>query len=369
MRRLLLSTKEVMFMNIQPNVFAVGNDYQIIVTCDKEALLWIKIGDKCFYDDINGVMRTETDDHRLTVPMELLDREKQYTVFYREMIDRKTYCPVSAEEQSETFEFHPLTSQNFRAYCIADAHYMFKIPISAFEAYGGADVLLMCGDTPNDLSLRENLRRFNELTFAMSKGQIPVLFARGNHDLRGRYAEYFHEYTPNVAGKTYYTFRMGPIWGIVLDCAEDKEDEHHEYAGTCNCYEFRRRQVDFIKDVISRSDEEYLAEGIQYKVVISHIPFSLALFGFEKELYEEWTSLLKDNVKPDLMISGHTHSQEIILPENDERVPCPLVITSDVSYGDDYYAGAGFEFSPEQITVTFTDRYEKILGITELPSA
>ena len=57
MRRLLLSTKEVMFMNIQPNVFAVGNDYQIIVTCDKEALLWIKIGDKCLY--VNIVIPTE----------------------------------------------------------------------------------------------------------------------------------------------------------------------------------------------------------------------------------------------------------------------------------------------------------------------
>ena len=37
-----------------PAVFAVGKEYQISVLISCEALMWVKVGDECYYDASNG---------------------------------------------------------------------------------------------------------------------------------------------------------------------------------------------------------------------------------------------------------------------------------------------------------------------------
>ena len=34
------------------------------------------------------------------------------------------------------------------------------------------------------------------------------------------------------------TFRLGNLWGILLDCGEDKNDDRPEYGGTICCHAF-----------------------------------------------------------------------------------------------------------------------------------
>lgn len=43
-----------------PAVFAVEDTYQIMVRTDEEALVWVEIGDQCFYDHSNGILRSNT---------------------------------------------------------------------------------------------------------------------------------------------------------------------------------------------------------------------------------------------------------------------------------------------------------------------
>ena len=43
-----------------PTVYAVGKNYQIIVPVTKECVMWVKVGDRCFYDDSNGILRSLT---------------------------------------------------------------------------------------------------------------------------------------------------------------------------------------------------------------------------------------------------------------------------------------------------------------------
>lgn len=45
---------------------------------------------------------------------------------------------------------------------------------------------------------------------------------RGNHENRGAYAQHWLDYFPTPTGETYYTFRRGPAFFIVLDGCEDK---------------------------------------------------------------------------------------------------------------------------------------------------
>ena len=233
------------------------------------------------------------------------------------------------------YNFRPVSDTGcVRAYHISDAHNWAEGPIKAAETFGDIDFLILNGDIPEHNGSVEKCRTIYELTSEIAKGEIPTVFARGNHDLRGLFAERFWECTPTDQGKTYYTFRLGSIWGMLLDCGEDKVDEH----------------------------EEYLAEGVQYRMVISHCPITYRMqkpFDIEEEIYTEWTKLLREHVHPDVILNGHIHRLNYICPgdELDERnQPCPVVIGA-AKEGHEYYAGTGFIFDKGAMEVYFTDNH------------
>ena len=76
-------------IKIAPAVFAVNHDYQIMMYTDDQCLMWVKVGDKTYYDEDNGILRSCTKVHRVIVPMEELDAAKSYTVCLRYIINRK----------------------------------------------------------------------------------------------------------------------------------------------------------------------------------------------------------------------------------------------------------------------------------------
>lgn len=346
---------------LAPAVFAVNRDYHIMMYPSAPCLMWVKVGDKVYYDEINGILRSLTTVHKVVVPMEELDAAGSYTLCLRYTIDRKPYFPEIEPVQELTFEFRPVTNKkNVRAYQIADAHNWLEGPVTAGKAYGDIDFLILNGDIPDYNSAPEKCITVYELASELTGGNIPVVFARGNHDMRGLYAEQFHECSPTDNGKTYYTFRLGGIWGIILDCAEDKLDTHEEYGGTLCCHPLREKETEFMKDVIARADEEYLAEGITHRVVICHNPFTrhlVRLFDIEDEIYTEWVRLLREYIHPDVILCGHMHRLEVVRPgdEADHRnQPCPMII-GNTKNGKEYFAGTGFEFTEEGIVVTATD--------------
>lgn len=343
-----------------PAVFAVNKEYQIMVPVEKPSLMWVQVGDRKFYDAANGIMRSIAEVHRISVPMDILDEAGGYTVCEKEIIERKPYFTETKETSYYKFSFRPVKkTSNIRAYHIADAHNNVKGPVAAAETFGNIDFLIMNGDIPDHSGSIRNFNTVYEIAAAVTKGEIPIVFARGNHDLRGFFAEKFAEYTPSDRLNTYYTFTLGAIWGIILDCGEDKGDDHPEYGGTVACHDFRKNQIDFIKDVIKNKENEYEQDGVKYKLVISHNPFTYLQkppFDIEREVYSKWAELLKENIKPDLMISGHIHKFYVKQPGDDMDhlgQPCPLVVGSAVKGG--YFAGAGFVFGEDEILIEMTD--------------
>lgn len=346
-----------------PAVFAVNRDYHIMLYPSGPCLMWVKVGGKVYYDESNGILRSCAKVHRVIVPMKELDEAKRYVVCLRYIIDRKPYFPEIESVQEFEYIFRPVTdSKSVRAYHIADAHNWSEGPIMAAQTFGNMDFLILNGDIPEHNGSVDKCRTIYELISEITKGEIPTVFARGNHDLRGLFAEKFWECTPTDNGKTYYTFRLGSIWGMILDCGEDKVDEHPEYGGTICCHDFRIKETNFIKDVIFRANEEYLAEGITHRVVICHCPFTFRQnppFDIEEDIYREWTRLLREHVHPDVIVNGHMHYLEIIAPgdEHDHRnQPCPVVIGSE-KQEQEYFAGSGFVFDEAGIKVYFTDNH------------
>ena len=348
---------------VTPVVFAVGREYQIMLPAECECIMKVEVGGRVYCDASNGVMRSRCLVHKVTVPMEELDRAGAYRVCLQRVADRKHKLSEMGRCESREFAFFPVRGENVRCYHIADNHGLVREAVDAAAAYGKIDFLILNGDLVNNFSEEAAVWKAYELASAVTAGKIPVVMVRGNHDARGKYAESYADYFPTDNGSTYFTFRLGNIWGLALDCGEDKEDSHPEYTGLVCCHEFRLRQTEYLRKVIAEARTEYEAADVAHKLVVCHVPFTAhgeGVFDIEREIYDEWVRLLREHVKPELILSGHEHVWEVYeagSAKDSYGQPCPTLVGSALkrSEGGSFFAGAGLEFIPGGVRATCTD--------------
>ena len=323
-----------------PCVYAVGNEYQIVINTLEHGMCWVEAGGEKFNDSVGGLIRTETLLHRVSVPMQVLDSAKGYRVCFRALADRKPYFPEPGPLKERFYPFRPVdTAKELNIYMLADTHSQVDAPVRAAGYFGDAlDVLIMNGDIPTASQSHEDIRSIFDITSAVTHGSIPVVFARGNHDYRGRYATDLPMYIGNNNGDTWFTFRLGSLWGMVLDCGEDKEDSCPEYGGMVDCHSMRLKETRFIEGVVADAENEYLAEGVENRLIITHVPFCAEcvycgqeVFNIENELFTGWTQLI-NRIKPHAMLCGHMHFTRVVLPGTDDMrmgAEFPVVICSE----------------------------------------
>jgi len=360
-----------------PTVFAVGQMYQIFIPFNCEVIVRIRVGEREFCDESNGILRSGNPIHQIEVPMELLDAAKAYTVSYRVMLERKPYFPVSEEPVEMIFAFKPVTGDTIRIYHIADTHNMPELPQRAGAWFGDElDLLILNGDIPDFLDKVENFNTTFEIAAAVTGGHIPVVFARGNHDARGLLAERFADYTPTCGGHTYYTFRLGSLWGMVLDCGEDKDDTHPEYGGTVCFHDFRLRQTDFIRRTIQNRACEYAAPGVKHRIVVCHIPFTCRYtppFDPDPGIYAEWTRLMREEIEPEVFIFGHHHVTEIWRKGSERDAygqPCDAVVGASPVLSPDpekrAFVGTALTLSEDGVHVVFSDHNGAVVSEADI---
>jgi len=356
-------------LKFHPTVFAVGESYQIFIPVKCACLAWVKVGDLTFYDHSNGVLRSDTLLHKIEVPMSELDTAKKYTVCLSIMIERKPYFSQTGETFEAEYSFTPPTDLPIRIYQIADAHGLIKAPVDAAkkfeEEFGKIDVLVLNGDVIEHSGEIEKFDNFFAIASDITGGSVPTVFSRGNHDTRGIYAERLADYSPTSNGRSYYSFKLGALWGLVLDCGEDKADSHPEYGGTVVCEAFRREETEYIKSVIKNKKNEYGRADIKKRIIICHHPFTKrqpSPFNIEEDTYSLWGELMAKSIEPDVMMSGHLHKIEIALPGDEGDVlghPCPVVIGSLVDRKQNKFTGCGLIFFENETLAVFSDA-EKI---------
>ncbi|MCR5264847.1 MAG: metallophosphoesterase [Clostridiales bacterium] len=365
-------------MKYAPTVFAIKDTYQIFAVIDASATFWVEIGGVKYYDESNGIMRSETPVHRVEVPMKALDEAKKYTTVFRLYPDRQPYYPQGSEPYETEFEFRPVPPEKKKINIlqISDTHNLTAEPIAFSDKWrDDTDILVLNGDIPDSSATAEHILAVFAISGGVTRGMIPTVFSRGNHDTRGLCAEEFERYTPTRNGLTYYSFRCGGLWGLVLDCGEDKDDASVEYGGTICMHGFRLRETEYIKRIIADSENEYAAPDVNHVVVICHIPFTYidhAPFNIENEIYSEWSEMMRDSVKPEVMIYGHMHRAEIWRKggENDHRGQCADAVIGGIPFHknekrDADFIGAMIELGEEKgapIRVTFSDSKGQTTG-------
>ena len=326
-------TQQEINLKMPPAVFAVENAYQILVTVKSQSLVRIKVGKKFYSDHINGVRPSGRSVHRFIVPMAELEKEGKYEVFTRKLPKRLPYMNklTPLPEVSRTFPFRKLPSSGpIRIYHIADTHTLTDEPLQTVRAAGKFDLLILNGDIVDTMYKKEALEHPCLLAGKMTGGSIPVIYARGNHELRGAYAEQLHHYTPHHQGRSYYQIHLGPIHAFVLDAGEDKADSHPVYAHAIDCNTFRLEQLEYIRNCAVQNSK---VPPAKYRFVISHVPFPRYAGKTPQDeknrrfmVYGQWSQALKETFKPQLLISGHVHRNRI---ESKKEFPCTILMGTD----------------------------------------
>lgn len=321
-------------MDAHPTVFAVGHDYQILVPVSGECTMWVEVGGRSYYDHSNGILRSGRFLHKAIVPQGALDKAKSYRVNLRRIIERKPYFTEAGEVESFDYGFRPVEQkESYRIINLADAHSLVKAPIEAGSHFGdGLDLLVLNGDVPDHSGDMELIRSIYAISGGITKGEVPAVFSRGNHDMRGTAAEHLADYSPTDGGKSYYTFTAGPIWGIVLDTGEDKDDECAEYGHTVCCKAFREEEEEFLKETISKGE----FKDYPVRIIISHNPFVYrgnSALDMEMERFKRWCALLRE-VKASVWLTGHLHKcflEQPGGPHDTYGSPAPLLCSSALS--------------------------------------
>lgn len=353
-----------------PSVFAVGENYIICTWLNVEATALVKIGDDVFYDSSNGILRSKKSLHIIEVPMDVLDKVGEYTLIVREFTDRCPYFPKSCEPSEYTVKFKGISDkEEIRISYLSDTHGRTEAPIKAASYFGDSlDLLVLGGDIADHSGEIENFKTLYALAGAVTGGKVPCIFTRGNHDLRGACAEMLADYTPTNGGKSYFTTRLGPLWALCLDCGEDKNDGCNEYGHTVACHDFRLRETAFINKVIEKKSAEYEADGVKYKLLMSHVPFAQRYedpFNPEEEIYTEWCRLCREEIKPELWLCGHKHVARIsrVGGELDHfGQPCDCVIGARPNFTEGTFVSAHIILGKNSDKVIFFDDGGNIVG-------
>ena len=179
-------------------------------------------------------------------------------------------------------------TQTFRALCqqIKNVNYDFVV-------FNGD-----CVDDPVDHNQATSF--ISELTEGVCGDRIPTFFMRGNHEIRNAYSIGLRDHYDYVGDSTYGSFNWGDTRIVMLDCGEDKPDDHWVYYGLNDFTQLRNEQVDFLKKELS--SKEFKKAG--KRVLIHHIP----LYGNDgKNLCANlWTKLL-EKAPFNISLNAHTH--------------------------------------------------------------
>lgn len=292
-------------------VYAVEDDYQIVFSTNDESLAWVEVDGKKYYDLYAGSRKSKDLVHKVTVPQKELDQAGGYTIGAQTMIYRGPFGGYKGKPFTKKYDFRPVNSSDgLIYYSMSDVHGSRKGARLAAENVKDMDFLVILGDSYTLIDSEYDAQFTNLLAGDVTKGEFPVVYARGNHEIKGKYAEDLHKYVGSKNGNFYYEFTFGnydggnkDVFGITLDIGEDHDDDWWEYYDTAQFELYQAEQTAMLENIRDNGKND----GFKYTVVCCHIPIQFVNARHNHETVKKvWTSLLNE-IQPDLCIYGHQH--------------------------------------------------------------
>ena len=168
------------------------------------------------------------------------------------------------------------------------------------------DFVIFNGDClPEPRNRNHAIDMIHRLADAIGGAEKPVVFLRGNHEIRNFYSAGMHSLIGYYGDKTYAAFTWGKTRFVMLDPGEDKPDSTPVYGGLNDFTQLRMDQTEFIKHELKSKE----FKQARHRVLISHIP----IFGNTdkyRPCTEMWGGMLA-KAPFDLGIGAHTHTARL----------------------------------------------------------
>lgn len=230
-----------------------------------------------------------------------------YRVCSKEILSYRAYSKIFGEtavSEFYTFKLPEAKTTDFTAVIFNDIHKHHQTMEALYEQVkdSGYDFVIFNGDCIDDpANEREAVNSLSFFNDKVGAGHIPVFYLRGNHEIRNAYSIQLRELFDYVGNKTYGAFNWGDTRWVMLDCGEDKPDDHWVYYGLNDFTQLRNDQVGFLETEL-KSKAFRMADK---RVLMHHVP----LYGNTDKYqpcFELWGDLLK-KAPFNVSLNAHTH--------------------------------------------------------------
>lgn len=205
------------------------------------------------------------------------------------------------------------------------------------------DFFVHTGDAFHWIDDEEHLfRNWLEPTSAALAQTTPLMYARGNHELRGPFARQLFDYIPNTDGRFYFARDAGPVHLLVLDTGEDKPDDTNVYAGLNRTTPYRAAELAWLREHVRTAPRVRTAP---FRVIVMHQP----RWGWLADGNAAWIDTA-NAAAVDLVVAGHNHKFSYTPPGPDVPHKYHLLVV-----GQDQVARVDASASELTVVVTATD--------------
>ena len=214
-------------------------------------------------------------------------------------------------------------STDFTAVIFNDIHDKYPLFDKLFAQVKDVpyDIVFFNGDCIADVQTEDiALKSIDYYGRNFGANRVPSIYLRGNHETRGGYSMFLWNLLERMGGHSYGAFNIGDTRFVLLDCGEDKPDDHPVYYDMNDFTQYRKDQAEFLKKELASKEFKSATK----KVLIHHIP----VYGMRANAYvpcrDFWGDIL---AKADFTVclNGHTHRYNYI-PKGKDGNNFPVII-------------------------------------------
>lgn len=170
------------------------------------------------------------------------------------------------------------------------------------------DLVIFNGDCFDDVEVENDIvGRLLAYTPKIKSDEVPSIFIRGNHETRGEYSQHLWDYLGRMGGKSYSAFSLGDTRFVLLDCGEDKPDDHWVYYDMNDFTRHRLDQAEFLKEELKSK----AFRKARKRILIHHIPIFGRRAGSFNPCGDLWAPVL-EKASFNASLNAHTHRHQVI---------------------------------------------------------
>ena len=320
----------------------------VVWTTDKPALSWVEIAEdngnsfyqkehKRHYETVAGRRQAHKRVHAVRLKHLKPGTRYNYRIFSQEVVEWKYNDAVKYGDVAATnvfsraplrFTTFPEKGSDISFLVFNDIHgradYMAELVKN--EDFSTHDFVLFNGDMSSSVENSDQLfKDYIDTAVSLYASELPLIYNRGNHETRGRHADFLAEYFPTNSKNFYQLYMVGDIACLVLDCGEDKPDNDIEYGNLADYDAYRVEESEWLRQVVASESFRNAAA----RIVFLHIPLGNGSWHGTLHLEELFLPILNE-AGIDVMFSGHTHRYGFREPN--EKVRFPILINDNQSY-------------------------------------